>query len=174
MIPTAYNPSMIIMSRYSITADMSACQKLLSMKFMSLAVHKSKQPKGGAGGGVVGMGGYGDFNPEWASLELTDTPINLANQIKVGHSLDQWRNGQSPGPERAHQNNAQSWRSSRTGPWFSIKITSYRYRKSHCGDKTVIRSSYLYNGISFTGKTVSLYWIRAQITSGLSRQFWEN
>ena len=27
-----------------------------------------------------------------------------------------------------------------------------QYRKSHCGDKTVVRSSYLHNGISYTGK----------------------
>ena len=44
---------------------------------------------------------------------------------------------------------------------FNIKM-SYRYRKSHCGDRTVVRSSYLHNRISFTGKMTSLYWIRAQ------------
>ena len=48
------------------------------------------------------------------------------------------------------------------GPWFNIKMTSYQYRKSHCGDKTVIRSSYLHNGISYTGKMSSLYWISPQ------------
>ena len=47
-----------------------------------------------------------------------------------------------------------------TGPWFNIKMTSYQYRKSHCGDKTILRPSYLHNGISYTGKTTSLYWIR--------------
>ena len=47
------------------------------------------------------------------------------------------------------------------GPRFNIKMTSYRYRKSHCGDKTVVRSSYLHNGISYNGKMTSLYWIRA-------------
>ena len=47
------------------------------------------------------------------------------------------------------------------GPWFNIKMPSYRCRKSHCGDKTVVRSSYLHNGISYTGKTTSLYWIIA-------------
>ena len=51
---------------------------------------------------------------------------------------------------------------SRPGPWFNIKMTSYRYRKSHCGDKTILRPSYLHNGISYTGKMTSLYWIRAQ------------
>ena len=47
----------------------------------------------------------------------------------------------------------------RSGPWFNIKMPSYQYGKSHCGDKTVVRSSYLHNGISYTGKTTSLYWI---------------
>ena len=50
------------------------------------------------------------------------------------------------------------------GPWFNIKMSSYQYRKSHCGDKTILRPSYLYNGISYTGKTTSLYWIRALLT----------
>ena len=40
-------------------------------------------------------------------------------------------------------------------------MSSYQYRKSHCGDKMVVRSSYLHNGISYTGETTSLYWIRA-------------
>ena len=46
-------------------------------------------------------------------------------------------------------------------PWFNINMSSYQYRKSHCGDKTVVRLSYLHNGISYTGKMTSLYWIRA-------------
>ena len=41
-------------------------------------------------------------------------------------------------------------------------MSSYQYRKSHCGDKTVLRSSYLHNGISYTGRTTSLHWVRAQ------------
>ena len=32
------------------------------------------------------------------------------------------------------------------GPRFNIKMQSCQYRKSHCGDKTVVRSSYLHNG----------------------------
>ena len=47
-----------------------------------------------------------------------------------------------------------------SGPWFNIKMPSYQFRKSHYGDKTVVRSSYLQNRISYTGKTASLYWIR--------------
>ena len=48
------------------------------------------------------------------------------------------------------------------GPWFNIKTSSYQYRKSHCGDKTVVRSSYLHNGISYSGKMTSLYWFGPQ------------
>ena len=40
-------------------------------------------------------------------------------------------------------------------------MPSYQYRKSHCGDKTIFRPSYLHSGISYTGKMTSLYWIRA-------------
>ena len=40
-------------------------------------------------------------------------------------------------------------------------MSSYQYRKFHCEDKTILRPSYLHNGISFTGKTTSLYRIRA-------------
>ena len=53
------------------------------------------------------------------TLELTDTPTNLANEVKVGHALDQSRSVQSRGPERAHQNNEPSWRLSRTDRRFS-------------------------------------------------------
>ena len=42
------------------------------------------------------------------------------------------------------------------GPWFSIKMSSNQYRKSHCGDKTVVRPSYLHNGTSYTGKMIYL------------------
>ena len=48
------------------------------------------------------------------TLELTDTPTNLANEVKVGHAFDQSCSVQSRGPERVHQNNEPSWRSSRT------------------------------------------------------------
>ena len=37
--------------------------------------------------------------------------------------------------------------------------------KSHCGDKTILRPSYLHNGISYTGKMTSLYWIAALVPS---------
>ena len=41
-------------------------------------------------------------------------------------------------------------------------MTSYQYRKSHRGDKTILRPSYLHHGISYSGKMTSLYWIGAQ------------
>ena len=50
----------------------------------------------------------------------------------------------------------------RSRAWFNINMLSYQYRKYHCGDKMVVRSSYLHNGISYTGKMTSLYGIRAQ------------
>ena len=37
-----------------------------------------------------------------------------------------------------------------SGPWFNIKMTSYPYRKSHCGDERILRPSDLHNGISYT------------------------
>ena len=45
------------------------------------------------------------------------------------------------------------------GPWFNINMSAYQYKKSYCGDKTVVRSSYLHKGISYAGKMYSLYWI---------------
>ena len=53
-------------------------------------------------------------------------------------------------------------------------MTSYQYRKSHCGDKTVVRSSYLHNEISYTGnfEMTYLYWIRAQVVFAVSVVFW--
>ena len=41
-----------------------------------------------------------------------------------------------------------------------MKMLPYQYWKSNCGDKTVVRSSYLHNVISYTGKKTSLYWLR--------------
>ena len=47
----------------------------------------------------------------------------------------------------------------KSGPRFNIKRISYQYRNSHCGYKKILRPSYLHNGISYTGKMTSLYWI---------------
>ena len=41
------------------------------------------------------------------------------------------------------------------GPRFNINMSSYQFRKSHCGYKAVVSSSYLHNGISYTGKMTS-------------------
>ena len=48
-----------------------------------------------------------------------------------------------------------------SGPQFNIKITSFRYWKSHCGDKPILRPYYLHNRISYTDKMTSFYWSRA-------------
>ena len=39
------------------------------------------------------------------------------------------------------------------------KMLPYQFRKSHCGNKTVLRLSHLHNGNSYAGNTASLYWI---------------
>ena len=48
------------------------------------------------------------------------------------------------------------------GPWFNIKMSSYQFKNSHCGDKTILYLSYLRYGISYTGKTPSFYGISPQ------------
>ena len=58
-----------------------------------------------------------------------------------------------------------------SGPWFNIKMSSYQYRKPHCGDKTVVRSSYLHNGVSYTGKMSFLYWISPQVAYTVPSQY---
>ena len=57
-------------------------------------------------------------------------------------------------------------------PCFNKKIPSYQYRKSHCGDKTILRPSYLRNGISFTGKITSLYRIKTLLVMCVSTIHW--
>ena len=66
------------------------------------------------------------------------------------------------------------WLSAKQAPRgrLNIKMSSYQYRKSYCGDKTILRPSYLHNGISYTGKTASLYWIRAQAISQTDDAQW--
>ena len=38
------------------------------------------------------------------------------------------------------------------GLWFNINMSSYQHRKSHCGDKVILRSSYLHNDIFILNK----------------------
>ena len=91
------------------------------------------------------------------------------------YTLNQWYDVLTLSPWGCHDmaSNVELWyflhcqpeeaNSGITGPRFSIKLTSYQYRKSHCGDKTILRPSYLPNGISYTGKITSLYWIGALV-----------
>ena len=46
-----------------------------------------------------------------------------------------------------------------SGLWFNMMMLSYQYRKYHYGDKTVIRLSYLRNGIFYNGRVASLHGI---------------
>ena len=70
-------------------------------------------------------------------------PSSLAHTIYSQYRLLLWRSLQDP------------------GGWINIKMPSYQFRKCHCGDKTILWTSYLHNGICYTGKMTSLYWIRA-------------
>ena len=62
------------------------------------------------------------------------------------------------------QRNSRQWQQGRRmgvhsniyGSWCSMNI-SYQYRKSHRGDKTFVRTSYLHNGIYYSDKTAPLY-----------------
>ena len=56
-----------------------------------------------------------------------------------------------------------------SGVRFNIKMSSYQYRKSHGGDKTVVRPSYLHNGISYTGKMIHCIFILKQGPGPISR-----
>ena len=88
--------------------------------------------------------------------------------LDQARKAEQFSNGasHSGGPYWVYYPGALSFKSFHPqvpGGWFNIKMTSYQYRKSHCGDKTILRPSYLQNGISYTGKMTSLYWIRSLI-----------
>ena len=48
------------------------------------------------------------------------------------------------------------------GGCFSLKMLSYHYKKSYCGDKATLQLPYIHNEISYTSKTASLYWNKAQ------------
>ena len=61
--------------------------------------------------------------------------------------------------KRSHCGDKRIWWSSQ---WdflycFNMKVLSYQYRESYCGDKTIIRSSYLHNGISYTDQIATLH-----------------
>ena len=51
------------------------------------------------------------------------------------------------------------------GPWISINMSSYPYRECHSKDHLVVTSSYIQNGISYTYRVVSLYWIISRVPS---------
>ena len=88
----------------------------------------------------------------------------------ISFTKGQWCGVMFPLMSACANNRINSWEAGELrcpGPWFNIKTSSYQYRKSHCGDKTVVRSPYLQNGISNTGKMVSFYWIRALVVMNI-------
>ena len=47
------------------------------------------------------------------------------------------------------------------------KMSSYKYKNSYRGDKTILQPFYLHNGIPYTGETTHLHWIRLLDLHGL-------
>ena len=64
----------------------------------------------------------------WFQLHLPE-----ANELIRGFNPDRKSSFSLPGP----------WHPLCPGGRINIKMTSYQYRKSHCGDKTILRLSYL-------------------------------
>ena len=122
---------------------------------------------------------YNEHNMQPTSMiqlqKITGEKKHVKRPVKQLHT--HWRNEYTI-ISWTHSNEINTWLSywifraigakgaRKSGPWFNIKMSPYQYRKSHCGDKTILRPSYLHNGISYTGKTTSLYWIRAQEVRG--------
>ena len=52
--------------------------------------------------------------------------------------------------------------------WFKIKMSSCQYRKSHYGDKTVVRSSYFHNGNWYTSSKTPFFHIESDPIGGVS------
>ena len=55
-----------------------------------------------------------------------------------------------------------------SGPLFTKKTPCYQYRDPHYKPKTVWRPSQIYNGNSYTRKTVSSQWIEALVNKPLA------
>ena len=88
----------------------------------------------------------------WPSIAWRQTIWFITMCIKSANSCSRYSQMMISHP--------QVWRLIAT--WFNINMSSYQNMKSHCGNKTVVRSSYLHNGISYTGTMSSLYWIGSQ------------
>ena len=91
---------------------------------------------------------YHTSNSRW--IDITNYKISKQKLFLISSCI-----GTCESPEHV----TMSSRRKEPGPRFNIKISSYQYRKSYFGDKTILRPFYLHNGFSYTGKTTSLYWI---------------
>ena len=62
--------------------------------------------------------------------------------------------------KQAYFNNPEGKVSLWGGVWFIIQMPFYQYEKFHYGDEAVWWQYNLHNGIFYTGRMTSLYWIR--------------
>ena len=118
----------------------------------------------------------GNFTGNTEDVSILDMSLKITNLRLKPHLQRQWVNAPCASylvrdcscrdeVWRQHQCGHNSRHlHNRTGPWFNIKMLYYQYRKFHCADKMVIRSSYLHNGNSWTGKMASLYGIGTRST----------
>ena len=92
---------------------------------------------------------------EWSSAYYAASPTVWQHDIQSRISA-KWERGKQYGQHTRHINSLVLWR---PGPRFNTNMLCYQFRKSHCGDNTVVRSSYLDYGISYIDKIASLHWI---------------
>ena len=107
------------------------------------------------------MTGTNDTRNHIPYQEATENIKEAIKSIKENHPTTNILLVQPPHHNQRHQHNIH--RKTRWQPEgsFNIEMSSYQYRNSHCGEKTILWPSYLHNGNSYTGKMTSLYWIRA-------------
>ena len=111
------------------------------------------------------------FEMEWCSYDVTLMIGIIAVWYGAVPSIKTWQIFSkiyiptSDTPWRTYDGKVWGLSSVQSMIWarFDIKMPSYQYRISHCGDKRIIRLSYLHNGISYTGKMTSLYWMRSLV-----------
>ena len=104
--------------------------------------------------GVVGL--IFKFGPSGSTPEFVTPPLSFVPGLGLGGvtaddvllDVSTQMTSMRPGAIRYKTRYAWVYGDTQPGPWFNIKMSSYQYRKSHCGNKTVARSSYLQNGIS--------------------------
>ena len=88
-----------------------------------------------------------------AVLDIKSDNVKIESHIRLpsassGHAISRWYITIQKIRRRSVYLFVDEWKH---GPWLDIKVSSNQYRKSHPGDKTTVRSSYLHNWNPCTG-----------------------